>query len=94
MMYPLGIPDTGGRRRQVDVQLGHRAASARTGCLVLATLFVSVIAMGSGSSEAQALERPNVLIIMTDDQNPGRDGLSVMDALQRIYRQGVGGRLP
>jgi hypothetical protein len=35
-----------------------------------------------------AKERPNVLIIMTDDQRASSDGLSVMDDLQAIYGGG------
>jgi sulfatase-like protein len=36
----------------------------------------------------QSQERPNVLIIMTDDQRASSDGLSVMDDLRAIYGDG------
>ncbi len=33
-------------------------------------------------------ERPNVLIIMTDDQNTSSDGYAVMDDTMRLFREG------
>ena len=47
------------------------------------------IARNGQSLEAHTVEtRPNILIIMTDDQRADRDSLSVMDSTRRIFGKG------
>jgi arylsulfatase A-like enzyme len=56
------------------------------------TVLIAIIAaaafLPAPPPHAQSLEKPNVLIIMTDDQRASSDGLSVMDDTRRIFGQG------